>query len=240
MWCRNLLQFKLLKGNFFIMRTFRLLATLIAMVASAPTIAQTPGTWLMYFGKHALGSNQLWHLHSEVQIREHLLATTHDQVLLRVGLLREVANNTLIGGGYGYILFYENENSWSAVRKAEHRIWGQYLNTQKSANSLFETRIRSELRFGDGLTPFRNRTRVRYQYVFPKGLCPERRLFLNFYNELFLNHNTQQLSTFDRNRVYGAIGFKVNAHFLAEVGWLRQDVAKSGFNQFFQIGVQWF
>jgi hypothetical protein len=222
------------------MRKILLLVILIAKIACTPTIAQTPGTWLMYFGNHTAGSKSTWRIHSEVQIRDHLFAASHDQVLLRAGLLKEIGNNTLLGGGYGLILFYENEDSWNEIHKTEHRLWGQYLNTQKFKNSLLETRMRSELRIGDELIPFRNRARMRFQFVFPKSMCPERRLFLNFYNEVFINHTSQQLVDLDRNRVYGAIGFYVNAHFLAEAGWMRQDVANSRFGQFFQIGVQWF
>jgi hypothetical protein len=44
-------------------------------------------------------------------------------------------------------------------------------------------------------------------------------VYLSAYNEIFINLNE---NPFDRNRLYGGIGFKFNSHFRMEIGYMNQ------------------
>jgi hypothetical protein len=53
--------------------------------------------------------------------------------------------------------------------------------------------------------------------------------YLSLYNEVFLNH---QKTYFDRNRLYGALGYVLRKDLKIELGFMNQTVANSGRNQF--------
>jgi hypothetical protein len=57
----------------------------------------------------------------------------------------------------------------------------------------------------------------------------EKTIYASVYNEVFLN---AQNSIFDRNRLYGAIGYVINKNFRTEVGFMAQTLENSNRNQF--------
>ena len=52
------------------------------------------------------------------------------------------------------------------------------------------------------------------------------KLYLSAYNEIFLNTES---AVFDRNRIYGGLGFKINNNIKIEAGYM---------NQFFETSVR--
>ena len=54
-------------------------------------------------------------------------------------------------------------------------------------------------------------------------------VYASAYNEVFLN---AQNTYFDRNRLYGAIGYVFNKHIKAEIGFMAQTLQSSNRNQF--------
>ncbi len=54
-------------------------------------------------------------------------------------------------------------------------------------------------------------------------------VYLSGYNEIFLNH---QSPIFDRNRLYGALGYVFNKNLRIEAGFMAQTLEKTNRNQF--------
>ncbi|MNR59113.1 hypothetical protein D3C85_1802980 [compost metagenome] len=57
----------------------------------------------------------------------------------------------------------------------------------------------------------------------------ENAFYISAYNEIFLNAESP---TFDRDRLYGALGYVINKNFRVEAGFMRQIQEKTGRNQF--------
>ena len=182
------------------------------------------GNWLVYFGNKQF--NQKWNLHHEVQYRNYNFIGDLEQLLLRTGLgytFSENKNNILLG--YGYILSenYNQDNS-SKTSASEHRIFQQFI-TKQSINSLSLThRYRFEQRFVED--DFKMRFRYFLSLNYP--LDKKDLLYLSAYNEIFLN---TQSPVFDRNRLYGGLGFKITSNLKFELGYMNQFFENSSRDQ---------
>ena len=53
-------------------------------------------------------------------------------------------------------------------------------------------------------------------------------VYISFYNEIFLNG---QSKVFDRNRLYGGLGFKLNKYLKFEIGYMNQFFENSSRDQ---------
>jgi hypothetical protein len=56
----------------------------------------------------------------------------------------------------------------------------------------------------------------------------DKTLYLSAYNEIFLN---SEETIFDRNRLYGGLGYRLNNHFRFEVGYMNQFLNNGGRDQ---------
>ncbi len=182
------------------------------------------GNWIIYIGNKQFNSK--WNLHHEVQYRNYDAIGDLEQLLLRTGLgynLTENNNNILLG--YGYILS-ENyvPNSNSKVTVNEHRIFQQFITKQNIGKVRLSHRFRFEQRWVEG--DFRSRWRYFLGLNIPIYKPEEKvnELYISSYNEIFLNSKS---SIFDRNRLYGGLGYKLNKAVRVEVGYM---------NQFFETG----
>ncbi|WP_290699025.1 DUF2490 domain-containing protein [Lacinutrix sp.] len=186
------------------------------------------GNWLIYIGNKKL--NNGWSIHNEVQYRNYDAIGDLEQLLLRTGIgynLTENNNNLLLG--YGYILSenYIGETD-EKVSVNEHRIFQQFTTKQKIGKVGLSHRYRFEQRFVED--DFRMRLRyflginIPLQYK-EDGKNP---LYLSAYNEIFLNTES---SVFDRNRVYGGLGYKFSNALRMELGYMNQFFENSGRDQ---------
>jgi hypothetical protein len=53
--------------------------------------------------------------------------------------------------------------------------------------------------------------------------------YASLYNEIFINGQNE---LFDRNRLFGALGYVVNKYFRVEAGFMAQTLLNSNRNQF--------
>ncbi len=182
------------------------------------------GNWLMYFGMNKL-SNKL-SIHSEVQYRNHeLLPNSIEQLLLRTGVNYHISKTAFITAGYGYIAGYQYESIQTKPESEEHRIWQQLILINHLGRVKFEHRYRVEQRFVN--KDYRNRLRYRLMVFVPinKPKIEVNTFFIGIYDEIFLN--TKQ-TYFDRNRLYGALGYQLNKTTAFQVGYLHQQVNDFG------------
>ncbi|MFK7969042.1 MAG: DUF2490 domain-containing protein [Bacteroidia bacterium] len=203
-------------------------ALIASIIILAPLFAFSQesnlGNWLIYFGNKKI--NQQWNWHHEVQYRNYDAGGDLEQLLLRTGIGRNLSegnNNLLLG--YGYIISQNyipvlNEK----IRVNEHRIYQQFINKHKLGISKLQHRFRLEERWVEGDFRMRFRYFLGFNLPLTNKKLIENTAYLSAYNEIFINLQNQ---AFDRNRLYGGLGFKVNDLLRFELGYM---------NQFFRMG----
>lgn len=186
------------------------------------------GNWLIYIGNKKLEKG--FDIHNEVQYRNYNAIGDLEQLLIRTGLgynLTENNNNILLG--YGYILSKNYIVSTDEkISIEEHRIFQQFTNKQNIGKIGLSHRYRIEERFVE--SDFKMRFRYFLGLNIPLHNKEEvnNSFYLSAYNELFINAKS---SVFDRNRVYGGLGFQFSKDLKFELGYMNQFFENSGRDQ---------
>ncbi|GEJ47689.1 MULTISPECIES: DUF2490 domain-containing protein [unclassified Chryseobacterium] len=200
-------------------KVFTKLAFTVLSLGSILTFAQKNdlGAWYMYFGNNKISKKLNWH--NEIQYRNFDAVGDLEQLLIRTGIgydLTENNNNVLLG--YGFILSQPYVNG-EKKENIEHRIFQQYITKQKFGRFNLQHRYRLEERF------LEDDFRMRFRYMLgvniaitQKEMLPKT-LYASVYNEIFLHFNSP---VFDRNRVYGALGYVINKNMRIEAGYMNQ------------------
>lgn len=188
------------------------------------------GNWLIYFGNQSISKRVNWH--NEVQYRNYNAIGDLEQLLLRTGIgynLTEKNNNIL--AGYGFIKsqpYHSITNEKLDIN--EHRLFQQYIYKHRLSRVFLQHRLRAEQRFFD------NDFRTRYRYFLAlnmplnKSTIEKNALYVSVYNEVFINGNTN--TQYDRNRLFGALGFQFSKSLKIELGVMSQIYAKTNRTQF--------
>jgi hypothetical protein len=182
------------------------------------------GNWLMYFGTNKISDT--FSVHTEVQYRNHTLAPVNiEQLLLRTGLNYHFSEKAFVTAGYAYIGNHEFESEQVPPETEEHRIWQQFILTNMVGRVKFEHRYRLEQRWVRN--DFKNRFRYRLMLFVPlnKPKIEEGTLFAGIYNEVFLNGKKE---FYDRNRLYGALGYQLSKTTSLQVGMMHQQLSDFG------------
>lgn len=177
------------------------------------------GNWWIYFGNKKL--NEKWNIHHEVQYRNYNIAGDLEQLLLRAGVgynLSENNNNVLLG--YGFIRS-ENYLDTSDMKTIvnEHRIYQQFITKQSFGRFSLQHRYRLEERFVEDDFLMRFRYFLAAKVALNKPKIEDKTFYLSAYNELFIHG---QNTYFDRNRVYGGLGFALKPNLKFELGYMSQ------------------
>ncbi len=175
------------------------------------------GTWYMYFGNNKISEKLTFN--NEIQYRSFDALGDMEQLLVRTGIGYDLTedNNTVLLG-YGFILsrpYVDGEKT----ENTEHRIFQQYITKQKFGRFNIQHRYRLEERFLE--EDFRMRFRYYLSFNIPinnKEMQPGT-LYASAYNEIFLHLDSP---VFDRNRVYGALGYVINKNIRIEAGYMNQ------------------
>ena len=214
-------------GKYKITTVALIFALMLPIVASSQN--SEFGNWLLYIGNKKLNSK--WNIHNEVQYRNYNAIGDLEQLLLRTGIgynLTENNNNLLLG--YGYIL---SENyigdTDEKVSVNEHRIFQQFTTKHKVGKLKFSHRYRFEQRFVESNFKMRFRYFLSLQIPLTTKEKINNTYYLSAYNEIFLNTKT---SIFDRNRLYGGLGYHLNSSIRFEAGYMNQFFETSGRDQF--------
>jgi hypothetical protein len=186
------------------------------------------GNWAIYLGNKQLNSK--FNLHHEVQYRNYNAVGDLEQLLLRAGLgynLSENNNNLLIG--YGYILSenYIGETN-DKVSINEHRIYQQFISKQQFSRISLQHRYRFEQRFVEEDFKLRFRYFLGLNVPLTNKEMIDKTVYFSAYNEVFLNTDAD---VFDRNRLYGGIGYRLNKTIRFELGYMNQFFANGNRDQ---------
>ena len=191
------------------------------------------GNWFMYFGNQKINKNINWH--NEIQHRNYNFIGDFNQLILRTGIgfnLTEDNNNLLLG--YGYINTEKYlANSNQKVNVNEHRIFQQFISKQNFGRFFVQHRYRVEERFLKNDFQLRLRYFLGINIPLNKKTLEKNTIYLSSYNEIFIN---SEKPLFDRNRLYGALGYFVHKNLKMEVGFMSQSLEDSNRNQF-QIAI---
>lgn len=192
------------------------------------SFAQSPsgaiGKWLMCFNQTRM--NDKWSMHAEAQYRSFEITPNTEQLLLRGGINYHINNSAFASIGYAYITNYAfDKEQLPGVQVSENRIWQQFLMRNNLGRCLFEHRYRLEQRWMQSNNNTRYLDRIRYllRVTVPlnKKEIEKNTLFLSFYDELFINLSA---IPYDRNRLYGAIGYQFLPNANIQLGYLAQTV----------------
>lgn len=221
------------------MKQFLLAIALFAFL-SASAQPQTSG-WLASFNTFRINSKKS--IHADVQLRgtdemEHV-----QTLLIRTGINFHLNKQFILTGGYAYI---SNRTAAAGVTgyAAEHRLWEQLIFNHKLNRIMVQHRVRLEQRFlpvvsvdgGELKTDDRVfATRARY---FIRNIVPFRKqesfrkgLFASVQDEIFFNvTGTDKVNgkVFDQNRLLLGIGYRLNAAFDLEAGYMNQYISRRG------------
>jgi len=217
-------------SRFKLKKTSKIATLIIALVLPFFALSQDSnlGNWLIYIGNKKLNSK--WNIHNEVQYRNYNAVGDLEQLLLRTGVGYNLSdNNDNILLGYGYILsenYIDDTDDKTAVN--EHRIFQQFTTKQKVGKVGLSHRYRFEQRFVED--DFKMRFRYFLGVKIPLQYKEEAKnpLYVSLYNEIFLNTKS---SVFDRNRVFGGIGYTFSDNLRLELGYMNQFFETSGRDQ---------
>lgn len=178
------------------------------------------GNWLIYIGDKKI--NDKWDIHHEVQYRNYNAIGDLEQLLLRGGIgytFNERKNNVLLG--YGFIRS-ENYNPLDEENKLivnEHRVFQQFISKQKINRVKLTHRYRFEQRFVEDIFKMRGRYFLSINIPLNPKDQEKQNLYLSIYDELFINTDP---GLFDRNRIFGGLGYRFNEKVRVELGYMSQ------------------
>jgi len=129
--------------------------------------------------------------------------------------------------GYGFIDSRNRIEGTNEILKVnEHRIYQQFISKQAIGKIKIQHRYRFEQRFVE------NDFKLRYRYFLSLKiplLKTNKKYYISAYNELFINSNCDK--TFDRNRLYGGLGYELNSNIKLELGYMNQIFQSSSRDQ---------
>ena len=198
------------------MKSQLLIILFLINIFSVKSQENNVGNWLIYFGNKDLNSKLNWH--HEIQYRNYNLLGELEQLLIRTGLGYNVNeyNNILLG--YGFIdsrnIFFETNE---IIKVNENRIYQQFISKHAIGKIKVQHRYRFEQRF------IEDDFKLRYRYFLSLNvplLKGNEKYYISAYNEIFINSN--EVNTFDRNRIYGGLGYKLNSNIKLEMGYMNQ------------------
>lgn len=215
------------------MNKLQSLCFLLVLFITANGKAQSSevGNWFLYFGNQKI--NDRWNFHNEVQYRNYNFAGDLEQLLVRTGIgynLTENNNNVLLGYGFirtePYIPFTDEK-----LVVNEHRIFEQFITKQQFGRVSIQHRYRFEQRFIEEDFKMRLRYFLSLNVPINKKTMDKNTIYASAYNEIFIN---TEASYFDRDRIYGGLGYCFNKNLKMEVGAMSQ-ITQNGSRTQFQI-----
>lgn len=215
------------------------LLLLFTQFAAGDAIDDELGAWYMtFFNKQ--WSNTNWGLQGDIQYRSWDHGSDLEQLLLRGGItFSPDASDNLFTLGVANIT--SGKFGPSRETKSENRIYQEALIPQRLGDRVrLRHRLRFEQRWVDG-QDFRTRFRYALFVTIPlnAAVVSEGTWYLSFYDELFVNGqrdigNGREVDYYDRNRLYGALGYAVSSGTQLQFGYMQQhsDLFNKGQLQF--------
>ena len=166
-----------------------------------------------------------------MQYRNFNFAGDLEQLMVRTGLgynLSENNNNVLLGYAYVHSEPYIAGTEEKA-RTDEHRIFQQFITKQQFGRVSISHRYRFEQRFLQDNFKMRFRYSLALNVPINKKVMEKNAIYASLSNEVFIN--TKQ-NHYDRDRVYGGIGYCFSKYVKVEAGVMSQLLPATSRTQF--------
>ena len=184
------------------------------------------GAWYIYNWNIGFGESQFG-IQSDIQYRNWNIIGDLEQLLLRAGVTYKPVDGLTFTLGYGHITSGEFGDGTST--SAESRVYQDAIMPHKVGKRFYlNHRFRFEQRWVENQD---FRTRYRYNLVLNIPLNKEKieknAFYLSLYDEIFLNGQRKigedrTVEIFDRNRLYGALGYAFSNKLRFQLGYMRQ------------------
>lgn len=209
----------------------KLLSFLVLLLVATNGYTQKSdlGNWFNYFGNQKI--NARWNWHNEVQYRNFNFAGDLEQLVLRTGLgynLSENNNNVLLGYAYIHSEPYVAGTD-DKLQTNEHRIFQQFITKQQFGRIAIQHRYRFEQRFVQDDFKMRLRYSLSLNIPINKKVMEQNAVYASMYNEIFVNTEPNH---YDRDRIYGGVGYCVNKYIRVEAGVMSQLLPTNDRTQF--------
>lgn len=184
------------------------------------------GAWYMYFFNSDFKDSKFG-IQADAQYRDWQLAGDFQQSILRGALTYKPIAGVKLAAGYSY--FTNGAEGDSKATTYEHRLFQDANLPQKIGNFMaINHRIRIEERWVED-QDFRSRIRYLLAFTIPltKDEEEKTKFYLVIFDEVFVNGQKsigdgRKVTLFDRNWLYGALGYAFSEHFKVQVGALNQ------------------
>ncbi len=210
-------------------KTLLILLLLMSVGTVCKAQESETGNWFIYVGNQSF--NNKWNFWNEVQYRNYNFIGDLQQLIIRTGVgynLTEKNNNILLG--YAFVNSHPYvPNTDEKTSNNEHRIFQQFITRQHFGRAYIQHRYRIEERFLADDFQLRFRYLLGFNVPLNHKTMEDKTVYASAFNEIFLN---AQSPIFDRNRLYGGIGYAINKNFRVEVGFMAQTLESSNRNQF--------
>ena len=199
----------------------------VPLSAAAQVDEGQTGAWYMYFFNGRFGDGP-WGVQGDVQLRMWEPTADLEQLLIRGGLTyTPPGTDVLITLGYGNVT--SGVPGASSRTSSESRIYQEFLLPQRvGARLALRHRFRFEQRWVEGLD-FRTRFRYALFVTVPLSRAEMRpgTVYLSVYDEVFINGQRdvgqgREVEYFDRNRLYGGLGYVFRDGLNAQLGYMQQ------------------
>lgn len=215
---------------------------LLEVVAAQKKIEKQQLMWYGYYNQFKWNEN--WSVNSEIQQRQFYNPTNQHQLVFRSNLERKLAGDWNTSAGLTFFLQNPNDpNSESNLTVPELRPDIGFNHKQKLGFITINHRYKAEARFfhdvennklvgGYRFSNFRFRYQIGLDYSFWKN-NKDQELVVKVKDELMLNMGNKIVNnTFDQNRIYAALYYKINNSYGVELGymnWFQQQKTGTDF-----------
>lgn len=197
---------------------------LITFSATAQVNENKTGAWYLYIFNAAIKETKFG-LQGDLQYRNWNIAGDLEQLILRGGVNYNPNSNIQVSMSYAHIISgaYGDSNA-STI---ENRLQQDILLPHKISGRIYlKHRFRYEQRWVED-QDFRTRYRYNLFVNVPlnKKDFSQNAIYLAFYNEVFLNGqraigNGKTVEIFDRNWLYGGLGYAINDKLKLQLGFM--------------------
>jgi hypothetical protein len=190
--------------------------------------------WLMFFGESPINGGP-WGLDYDAHIRRSDYGAEWQQVLVQAGGHYKT-DKFSVGGGGGFMETYPYGDYPTKHNFSENRIYEQITIPMDALGLKWSSRLMLEQRFietystaaGGGLnrgTRFENRIRFRLGTQIPLSFLDAEKYYVTASNEVFINTGADvAYNTFDQNRAYVGLGYKISKSTKVELGFMEQTL----------------
>lgn len=195
------------------------------------------GAWYMYIFNTQFKKDSLWGIQGDIQHRNFNVIGDLQQLLIRGGITY-IPKESPLKLTFGYAYISNGTPGDSKDSSIEHRFYQEASFPIKLGKGIYSNhRFRYEMREMKN-QDFRTRYRYNLFINIPlnKQVIEPKTLYLSLYNEIFINGqrkigNGKSVTFFDRNRLYGALGYVFRKGLKMQCGMMRQTNNSFGKNQ---------